>query len=485
MLYQNEFIFIVKSKFCDMMINHEMKKIMQVDDLVKTTGGRLICRRSSNFERVCIDTRLKKQIKSSAFFALKGQKDGHDFASQAYQKGALVLVVENIELPKELKNKITVVQVPDVLSALGKWAFFWRKKLHFQVAGITGSNGKTTAKHFCKILFEDDSFVQVSPKSYNNNVGVPLSLLDVDHQTKILIQEIGTNQAGEIQHLCSIADPNVVACTLVSPTHLKGFGSVEKVAQEKEQIYLSCPQATAVFNLDNSWTKKMKNRFHGKTLTVSSQNHKADIFLKVQNKGKNFLRIEGRIGNERQSCSVPLAGEHHLTSLMTSAGVALALGKNSKDIWKKLPCLRNPEGRCQWMTLNNKLEIFFDAYNSNPQSAQVFLDYLSQFKKPYVLCLGDMLELGDQASFFHEELGKKVATYSFHALFFIGQYRFDFEKGLKKGKFKGNYELFEKHSLQCSQKILSNLGSASFLALKASRGLKFERIIENLNSLVQ
>ena len=368
----------------------------------------------------------------------------------------------------------------------GSGLFFGRKKLGLKTAVITGSNGKTTAKHFCQIFFQDDPSVICSPESYNNELGVSLSILRAGLQTKILIQEMGANHPGEIEQLCRLAEPDVAVCTLVSPAHLKGFGSIEKISLEKEQIYLAHPAEFAIFNLDNPYTKAMKSRYKGHlpALTFSSQNKTADIFLQPAQEKENSFTVRGHIQGKKNSCRIPLAGVHNLTSVMTAVGVSLALGKNPEELWQKLPQLKTPDQRCQFIDGGDNVQIFFDAYNSNPQSMSAFIDHIALLNKktPCVVCLGDMLELGDQSSFFHKELGEKTARLPIAYLFYIGRYRHDFEQGLKQAQFKGRYELFEQYDSKCRKRMASVLKPFSCFALKASRGLYFERIINDLKS---
>ena len=453
-----------------------------IDEFIKSTGGRLVWRGpKEGFESVSTDTRLEDQIPDSAFFALKSARDGHNFLLPAFQKGAGVLVVEDIQKLSSLKNKVTVIQVENTLKSLGRWAHYWRKKLKIKTAGITGSNGKTTTKHFLKLLLGEAPGVTASQKSYNNYLGVSLSLLSASLKTKILIQEIGTSSPGEIKELCALADPFSAVCTMVGPAHLKNFGSIKQVSLEKEQIYSSCSQG--VFNLDQPWTRGMESRFQGSKITFSSQDEKADVCLKVQSSGEDSLTVAGKIKDQKGRCLVKIAGRQHLNNIMAAVGLALSLGCEPSQIWKKLHLLELPAGRGKFTVLKSGVRVFFDAYNANPQSMSAFLDHIRLFKTPLVLCLGDMMELGAEAEFFHRELGKNLNPLNLKHLCFIGKHRFDFEKGLKDGGFQGNYTLFNTLSKKSVECLLPFLSPPVTLALKASRGLKLEKLVEELELL--
>ncbi len=450
-----------------------------VDEFIQATGGECLFRKAEGFSSVCIDTRLIEGD-ATCFFALKGQRDGHDFLKNAYEKKAAVLVVESLK-DESLRKDITIIQVPHVEKALRDFAFYWRKKLGFKVVGITGSVGKTASKHFCQILFHKDSTILASPSNYNNHLGVPLSLLRMEKHHKVLIQEIGTSRAGEIHDLCQIAQPDIAVCTLVGWSHAEGLGGIQDIAQEKESIYEGAK--LGIFNLDNSWTRKMSFRFQGQgLLTFSSVESSADIFLELCGMGIHFIEVRGKILDQEGSCRIPLSGSHYLYSVMAAAGVALNLGYSTQDIWKALPSLCSYKNRSQWVNIGSQ-KIFFDAYNANPCSMDAFLQYvgfLNQEKHSVLLLLGDMLELGNRSASFHRELGKKAGRLFVPSIFYIGRYRLDFEQGLKEVSFKGNYELFESYDQKQVSRILSDLNDGDILAVKASRGVGLDRVMHGI-----
>lgn len=455
-----------------------------IDEFIKVTSGILIHKKEELFNRISFDTRDLESVKGSIFFALKNKRDGHDFLYDAYQKQAHVLVVSNIEKWDEsIKNKITVIQVSNPLQSLSKWAKYWRNKLYFTAIGVTGSNGKTSTKHFCKILLEEDSSIKFSPQSYNNNLGVCLGVLQMNSSDKVLIQEIGVSHKGDMKELCSIVKPQVAVCTVIGASHTEGLGDIDQVSQEKEWMYRSPSSTFGIFNLDNPYTLSMQERFDKPYMAFSSQNSKAHVFLQLVLKGVNFLDVKGHIQGIQGQCRIPLAGEHHLVSVMASLCIALFLKKSPKDLWKKLSLLKSPEGRCQFLTLNNKVKIFYDAYNSNPQSVNAFIDHLKTFdnQQKSIICLGDMLELGKLSETYHKELGYKVSSLNFKEIFFVGKYRYFFEEGLKKEFFKGKSFLFENYNKDFVSNVISSIDLQGIVAIKASRGIALDRLLKDLD----
>ncbi len=447
-----------------------------IDDLLSAVKGSLICKKQESFQSVHCDTRNITQ-RGACFFALKGQRDGHLYLQEAFKKKASVLVVEDAVTAESLKNQITAVQVSNTSKALLDFAKFWKNKQGFQTVAVTGSVGKTSAKHFCSILLKDR--VQVSPKSYNNELGVSLSVLQMDHHPKTLVQEVGTSQPGEINALCRVLEPKTAVCTEVAWSHVEGLGDIRKIAKEKEDVYRLAE--IGLFNMDNEWTKKMYENFRGsKTITFSRVDPKCDIYLSVQKVSPGFIDVTGHILGEAGQARVHVAGKHYLTSIMAAAAVAVSLDQSSKEIWRGLPLLSVSDRGAQWIKISGGIKIFLDSYNASPCSMDAFLEYLSICGKECVLLVGDMLELGYKSSFFHQELGRKAGLISCEHMFFIGDFRADFENGLKKSPFKGRCYLFEEYSQDCCKKIMSVLNENNFLAVKASRGLRLERVVEGL-----
>ena len=459
-----------------------------VSDLVKAVKGSLVCEKQTGFDSVQIDTRKIHRDQNSCFFALRGaERDGHSYLHSAFEKGAKALVVENLSHTEDLKDSITLIQVSDTRKALSDFSKFWKDKLQFKTSAITGSVGKTSAKHFCQILLKDDPSVQTSPLSYNNDLGLSLSFLQMDGTKKTLIQELGTGSQGEMKKLCDRTQPEIAVCTSVGASHLAGFKhSVENIFKEKNYVYKWAK--FGVFNRDNSWTTRMKNHFNNPFVTFSSQNPKENIFLKVSNVGFGFLDIQGHILDKKGFCRLCLAGEHYLTSVMSAVGILLGLGKSPQDIWKVLPDLKHHPDRSSVLELRKGLKIFFDGYNANPLSMEAFLNYMeiANRSQSVVLCLGDMLDLGNRSSFFHEELGRKAGKLNIKCIYFIGKYGMDFEKGLKQSAFKGKCHLLDKYDTVFGQdvfKLLSSYekkGEEVVLAVKASRGLFLEQLTFDL-----
>lgn len=457
----------------------------KLDEFLKVTGGKLIHKKQDQFDRISYDTRIAEDVPQSAFFALKGeQQDGHQFLKDAIYKKASLLVIEDKSFVlDEWKDQISIIQVKDTIKTLSQFASYWRDKMTFKVIAITGSNGKTSTKNFTRTLLDDGGGVQASPSSFNNELGICLSLLKTKASTHTLIQEVGISTKGEMQDRLNLLRPDISICTTLGQSHSEGLGSVEAIADEKEFIYQAPSVTQGIFNLDNPFTKLMKSRFTAQSLSFSSHIKTADIYLKISDLGLNYLEITGHINQYPGQCRIPLSGAHQITNIMAALSLALVCGKNPKALWSRLPFLKSTPGRCEWTTLSNQIEVFYDAYNSNPQSMKSFLEHMKvvQGEKNIVLCIGDMLELGTESKEAHQKIGSQVATLGDIPVFFIGKNGVAFKEGLAEGGYKGDCMLFNNYNKDFVSKIFSVIKHGEALAIKSSRGWKLERLLDDLS----
>ena len=456
------------------------------------------------FKGVGIDSR--KDLKDKVFFAIKGHRfDGHDFLSSAWEQGAKAFVVSDLEKARFLlgREKISLFLVPDTLIALTQLARCWRIKQEFQVIGITGSSGKTSVCSFTKTLLSDLSPF-VSPKSYNNALGVSLSLLGVQKKKALLIQEIGTNQPGEIAFLTDLCKLDLSVLIMVGASHLEGLKSLEGVAEEKQNIYLKSPSALWVFNKDNPWTKSITDKLYQlrmksllssqqkelKTLpqkaglfSFSSKETEVDVSFKIVEQKKNHLKIKGWIGDFHSKTKISLFGKENLENLMCASTIALAMGVNPKRIWEKLPECRKPKGRQETFFLKEKeVTLCFDAYNANPSSMDFFLNYCKQSSsgEHRFLILGDMKELGTYSHKYHKDLAKHKALLSSRAIFFVGEQADLIKKELEKNQYQGFFKSFKAYDSAMSSLVKKQWQKGDFIGIKASRSLALEQLFFDL-----
>lgn len=465
-----------------------MSWLLTEEELISFVEGEGLQKTSQTFQGVTTDSR--KAAQNKVFFALKGPRfDGHDFLKQALEQGVTGFVVEkSYPVPNFLKtnHSIAIIQVQDTLEALQKLSICWRKKLNIKVLAITGSNGKTTTKYFTHTLLKSLP-VYSHPKSYNNLWGVPLSILSVSQKNSFLIQEIGTSAPQELAPLVNLCEPFVSCVTGVGPSHLEGFGSLEKIAQEKQTIYTENPKGIWVFNRDNLHTEQMFQTLvsQQKTFTFSKTKKNVDVCLSFASQGQQTSQVEGFIGQVSSKSSCAFSGEHNLDNLMAACCLALSAGVSPQEIWKQIPHCQTPQGRQKWFSFEEKqISILFDAYNSNPSSMDFFLKTCeNQGFKTKAFVLGDMKELGQKSEQHHRDLASSPSLIKSSFIWFIGEYGDLLEQELTKQGFQGNFfksRIYDKKNLNL---LKENLEKGSLLGIKASREFQLERLVFDLIGL--
>lgn len=469
----------------------------ELDEFLKASGGILRSKKKSNFLGIGTDSR--KDLTGFVFIPLRGENfDGHHFLNQAIEAGAIGLVVdqkftsEHQELLNNWGDQVTLIEADDTLLALQRIGTYCRRQSQAKVIGITGSNGKTTSKEFASQLIRQYRKVHFSRGSFNNHWGVPFTLIQIPKDCEIVIVEMGMNHAGEIRDLVKIAEPDVVVCTMVGVAHIEFFGTIEKIAQAKEEIYIySSPEATRVFNLDNEFTRKMQasaiERFpHSRQITVSASNQDADIFLKIIKLDIGQMSIEGSICGHSGKAKVPVFGGHNLTNLLVAAAVSIAIGLRPEEIFQGLEQCQTNWGRNQFVPLKSGAVALFDGYNANPDSMNVLLENIKSLsfkstqphRKIYGV-FGQMLELGEWADRAHFELGQIVGGVGFDSIYFIGNSHSgeSFKSGLQSIGYLNKLIISDSYNESLAKKLSSMLNKDDVVILKGSRGVKLEKVL--------
>ncbi|MGZ3768987.1 MAG: UDP-N-acetylmuramoyl-tripeptide--D-alanyl-D-alanine ligase [Bdellovibrio sp.] len=458
---------------------------MDVQNILNVTKGESLSLLQDRFYGIGTDTRL--DLSGQLFIALKGETfDAHQFLEKAVQQGASGLLIheENDQVAK-LKDKVTIIKVPDTLKALQQLGHWVRHQSRAKVLAITGSNGKTTTKEFSAALIGSVLDVHYNKGSFNNQWGVPFTLLQLPRTKDVAIVEMGMNHAGELIELVHIADPDVVVCTMVGRAHMEFFGTVEKVAEAKEEIYEAAGQDTVrIYNLDNKQTHNMYVKAcekypRNKIMTFSSEDPRADVHLMINSMNMNELSINGIIAGLEGSAHVQVFGAQNLTNLMAAACLGLAAGMTAEQVWKGLSFCKTNWGRNQLVHLKSGAQMIFDAYNANPDSMKALIDNMKLLSVPgkKVGVFGQMRELGSASAALHEELGSWVGSAGFDKVYFIGEDSNSFKQGLQKAGYK-NPSLIENTYQESAGKDLAlTLRAGDIAVVKASRGTKLERFV--------
>jgi UDP-N-acetylmuramoyl-tripeptide--D-alanyl-D-alanine ligase len=461
-----------------------MKQI-EISELQKATGAQALSRFATQFQSVGTDTRTSLQ--GQLFIALKGENfDGHNYLEKAVEQGAAGLLVhESSAVLDQLKSKVTVLVVPDTLKALQSLARWVRRSSKAQVIGITGSNGKTTTKEFTAAIIEKFKSVHYSKGSFNNHWGVPFTLLQMPIDKQVAVVEMGMNHAGEITELVGIAEPDIVCCTMVGRAHIEHFGTLDKIAAAKEEIYEAAkPNATRIYNLDSTPTSRMhevgvKKFSKARILTFSSQHLSADIYLKLVSMSLQSLQLRGTILGVTGDVTVPVFGAQNLTNLMAAAANGIAVGLTPEQVWQGLAECKTIWGRNQLLKLKSGAEMIFDGYNANPDSMKALLDNVKTLNVSgrKIGVFGEMLEMGALAPTLHEELGELVGATGFDKVYFIGGSAEKFNDGLAKAGYKKSAAVLSEFKAEVADELARDLHPGDMVMVKGSRGMKLERFV--------
>lgn len=460
-------------------------RAMDLQTIVKVTGAEVLSTFAKDFTGIGTDTRVP--LNGQLFIALKGEAfDAHQFLDKAAEQGAAgILVHEENDQVQKLKSKITVIKVPDTLKALqqlGQWA---RRQTQAKVIGITGSNGKTTTKEFSAALIGSARDVHYNKGSFNNHWGVPFTLLQLPVQKDVALIEMGMNHAGELTELVHIAEPDIVVCTMVGRAHMEFFGTIEKVAEAKEEIYeASSAKTIRVYNLDNTQTHNMYVKATEKfpkerLLTFSSEDPRADVHLTIASMSMSEIFVKGIIGGKEGSAQVQVFGAQNLTNLMAAAALGLAVGMSPDEVWNGLSKCKTNWGRNQLVNLKSGAQMIFDAYNANPDSMKALIDNvkLLSVSGKKVGVFGEMLEMGSGSAGLHEELGERAGNAGFDKIYFTGADAAAFRKGLEKSGYKGESLINIDFKEDAAEDLAKTLKKGDIAVVKGSRGMKLERFV--------
>ena len=395
---------------------------MKLTELSRIVAGQCLGA-DVTFAAVSIDTRTLKP--GDLFIAISGVRfDGHDFVAQAVEKGASAALVEHaldIDLPQ--------VVVADCRRALGQLGAAWRDARSAKVVGVTGSNGKTTAKEMIGAILGVHGPVLKTRGNLNNDLGVPLTLIELQSEHRYAVIEMGANHAGEIAYVAGLAKPDVGLITNAGAAHLEGFGSREGVARAKgEMITALGAQGVAVLNADDDfiglWRELAANR---RVITFgfgdSAEVRGLTASVKVCHGESGFqTSFDYCHGGQTHAIRLGVAGRHNVANALAAIAVSLALEIDPAQIAEGLSRVTPVAGRMQPVFAENGTLLINDTYNANPSSFQAALDVLCEMPgQPWVV-LGTFGELGEDSAELHAELGRQARAKGVVRLFATGPF---------------------------------------------------------------
>jgi UDP-N-acetylmuramoyl-tripeptide--D-alanyl-D-alanine ligase len=449
-----------------------------LSQIIKATRGNLISGMpDTKISGISIDSR--KVFCGDLFIALKGERfDGHSFLEEAFKKGAIGAIVLK-KFKMQNANKV-IIKVKDTLKALGEIAKIYRERFDIPVVAISGSNGKTTTKEMLSHILSKKFNLIKAKASYNNFVGVPLTLFEIGKNTQVVVLEMETNLLGGINRLVKLAKPLVGIVTNISDTHLEFLKARANVFREKAELIGSLPdKGVAVFNSDDTYTAKMKELAKPRRLITFGIKSKSDFCAScIEIKDR---QIEFILNN---SYKIRLNTIFYGNVYNALAAVAVAhsvFGLSLKTVAVRLGGFRFLPMRMELINFKD-IRIINDSYNANPQSMQ---EALFSFKNintsgRRIAVLGDMLELGQDSPDFHYQLGRLCLVCEVDMLVTTGNLARHIAKGAKEaGMVKENIFTFD-NTQSTAQALSSILKPKDVVLIKGSRKMRMEEIVDTL-----
>lgn len=429
------------------------------------------------------------------YVALIGERfNGHQFVTEAKTAGAAgILISENVTLPESQAQDYPQVRVNDTRIALGQLAAHWRKNWGKQkpagkLIGITGSNGKTSVKEMCRKILDDfaGSDVVLSTRgNLNNDIGVPMMLLELRAQHQFAVIEMGANHVGEINYLTSLAKPDVAVVNNVGPAHLEGFGSLENTSRGKAEIYNGLEKGgVAIINQDDVfspfWREYCADK---KTLTFSMLDDTADVYAKSLSANRYQITVgtgrvdKGQADKVQAELTLKVPGEHNVMNALAAISLTVSVGVPLACSVASLSAFENIQGRLTVVSLASGCRLIDDSYNANPASVAAAIDVLADMPGNKILVLGDMFELGEQAERLHAQAGVKAKNAGINALYATGV----LSKKTVNAFGKNGFHYKDKTEL--INALNESLSSNDVILVKGSRTAAMEQVVQRIMTL--
>jgi len=459
-------------------------KGMTIEKIASVCGGRLVLPegmagsspRIMEAEASCVVTDSRDIRPDGIFIAIKGEKnDGHDYIAQVFEEGALGVICEH--LPEPVTGPCILAE--DVLLALRQIGEYYRRQLDIKVVGITGSVGKTSTKEFIAGVLSEKFRVLKTEGNFNNEIGVPLTILRIRPEHQVAVVEMGINHFGEMHRLSQIARPDICVMTNIGQCHLESLGSREGILKAKSEIFdFANPEGAVVVNGDDDMLATV-TEVYGKKPIRFGRNTKCDFYAdEVQMKGLDGSSVRMHVpdGGLSFPAQINLPGLHQIYNALAAAAVAKLLGLSEEEIAVGTAKVETINGRDHLIRTEDYV-ILDDCYNANPMSMKAAIDVMTYAAGRKVAVLGDMFELGRDERKMHEEIGAYCVEKGIHLLLCAGE-RSEYMARAAEAIEVHHYATRE----ELQKELPGLLRPGDAILVKASHGMHFEKIVAQLNS---
>lgn len=462
---------------------------ISVETLLELTGGELVCgEQTGMLNDVAVDSR--EVGPGNLFVAFKGERvDGHAYLLEAIARGArcLLVTVQNDEMrpaiERALQRGVAVVRVPDALAAVQQLAVHHRSRLFCPVIGVTGSTGKTTTKDFIRSVLGVGRRVVATSGNRNNELGVPLTVMQAGADTDVLVVEMAMRGIGQIRDLALIARPTAGLITNIGTSHIELLGTQDAIAQAKGELVASVGAEGVVFlNGDDGYSQRLAGMTDARIVLYGLTDASDPRAEAIETDSESMPSFDLIIRDARRRITLRVPGRHNVYNALAAAAVADSLGMSIGQIQEGLEAAEAGEMRMQTFLTAGGITVVNDAYNANPTSMRAAIETLAGMTSAgaRIAVLGDMAELGSLAELAHFRIGERVAELAIDSLVTVGERAAHIADGARAAGMPARAVRPCATVEEASEVLDDLLAPGEAVLIKASRVMGLERIVEGL-----
>ena len=428
-----------------------------------------------------VDFDSRKVTENSLFVPLDGERDGHDFVGSAIANGASATLWKKGH-PNKPEN-IPVIEVEDPLTALQELAQYYLKKVNPTVVGITGSNGKTTTKDMVAAVLAKRFNVHKTQANFNNEIGVPTTILEMKPSTEIVVLEMGMDRAGQLHHLSSLVKPDVCVITMIGEAHIEFFGSRDKIADAKMEItdFLK-EDGEFIYNGDEPLLRQRAEEILQEKSTFGFEDSDT---VYATSWHSEMHQTNFKVQDSEQEFTIPMIGKHNVSNAMAAISVGRHFHESDEEIAQALSHFTPTANRMEWETGDLGEAIMSDIYNSNPTAVDAVLTAFGQVEVKdngrRIAVLGDMLELGKKSPELHAGLASVLDPKIINEVYLYGSEMKNLYEALGDKYDDNHLHYYPSDQRDSMTEALSNdIKSNDIVVLKGSHGMHLEKVLERL-----
>lgn len=465
---------MMKTEGMSEMIIRSIDAVIRMLDADYIENGKI----EEKIQGVCIDSR--KVVVGNLYIPIRGaNNNGHAFVRQAIDNGAKAVLWERKE-PNPPAD-VVVILVEDTTAALQQLAKAYRDQLHMKVVGVTGSNGKTSTKDILASVLSKHYITQKTLGNYNNEIGVPLTLLSLSEECEVAVVEMGMENLGELSFLTKMVRPDIAIISNVGTAHLENLKTLENIAKAKMEIVDGTGEhGLLIYNGDQKLLRAaaIEKEIPGH-IRIKTFGQKERVDVRVENVHQNADGLQFSIHGEDMPFHLDMIGKHQAMNATAAWVAAKALGLHNEEIQEGFASVEKTGLRNELVWVNQCL-ILNDSYKSNPQSALAAVDTMEEFAIPYKLAvLGDMLELGETSDMIHYTLGKDISSYHLQEVLTIGEMACYIAQGARDNMKDTLVRHFTSKEALLDY-LKPYMHKECMLLVKGSRGMKLDELVNDL-----